>query len=187
MILLPFPRRVGPTAEPLFSPRRTWRRQRLRRDRFCRGPADLRRAAAGATPAGRIVATAGSDDDRSDTADTDVGDRATAHRCARSRGRRSARHAGRSRVVRVRRVADADEKSARGRPTACRSNPCQRYDSPARIVTLGSRIYEMASDIEGPSSSRKGGLVGMWARAMFARVQGRVAATISTARCFLCC
>jgi len=123
MILLPLPRRVGPTAEPLFSPRRTWRRRRLRRDRFFRGPANLPRAAAAATPAGRIVATVGNVDGRSDTADSDGEDRAMVRRCARSRGPRSARHADQPRAVRVRLVGDADGRSVRGQPTACRPDP----------------------------------------------------------------
>ncbi len=137
MILLPLPRRVGPTAEPLFSPRRTWRRRRLQTDRFCRGLADLPRAAGAEPPAARIVATVGSDGGRSGRADNDAAGRAMARPSARSRGRRSARHAGRSRGVHVRPGDDAAGRPVRGRPTACRSGPCQGYDAPARIVTLG--------------------------------------------------
>jgi hypothetical protein len=51
-----------------FSPRRTWRRRRLRTGRVCRDLADLPRAAANVTSAGRIVATVGTDDGRSDRA-----------------------------------------------------------------------------------------------------------------------
>jgi hypothetical protein len=83
MILLPFPRRVGPTAAPPFSPRQRWRRRTLRTDRSCRDRADLPQGAAVVPPSVRTVARVGSGDGTSGTEDSGAADHGTAPRCAR--------------------------------------------------------------------------------------------------------
>ena len=89
MILVPLPRRVGPIAAPLFSPRRRSRRRRLHSDRSCRGRGGPRRGVAAADRGGPSAARAGSDDGRFGTADSATAGRATARRCAGPTARRS--------------------------------------------------------------------------------------------------
>lgn len=77
MILLPLPRRVGPTAAPLFSPRRRSHRRRLPSGPVCRGRADRPRAVQVVGRVDRSVARVESADDTSDTADSVEANRAT--------------------------------------------------------------------------------------------------------------
>src|SRR5258708_349331 len=120
MILVPLPRRVGPTAAPLFSPRRTWRRRTLPRDRSCRGRADPPRVVAGADRVGRTVAIAESADGTFGTGDNAVAGRATERRCAAPRVRRSVPRAHRPTDARDHQAACEDGRSIRVPPIADR-------------------------------------------------------------------
>src|SRR5258708_1065835 len=98
MILLPFPRRGGPTAAPPFSPGRSWRRGRAPTDPVWWAVAGVRPARATGTSACRRAATAESADGRFDRADSGRADRAREHRCAKPKEFRSARLAHRARA-----------------------------------------------------------------------------------------
>ena len=126
MTLVPLPRRVGPIAAPLFSPRRRSRRRRLHSDRSCRGPGGPRRGVAAADRGGPSAARAGSDDGRFGTADSATAGRATARPCAGPTARRSSPPADRSTAGRAHRGDGADGRSVRARPIGRRSGPCRR-------------------------------------------------------------
>src|SRR5512146_1864684 len=68
-ILVPLPRRVGPTAKPLFSRWQTWRQQTPLPDSVCPPHADVLPADARLLPICRSGPTAGNGDDRFETED----------------------------------------------------------------------------------------------------------------------
>src|SRR6202049_2531244 len=96
MIFVPLPRRVGPTAKPLFSHWRTWHLQKLRRDSVVHVREGFGPAVSMPVPAYPCAPTAESGDDRSETVDTSQAVRGTEPRCPAPTVPRSARHAYRA-------------------------------------------------------------------------------------------
>jgi len=90
MILVPLPRRVGPTAKPLFSRSRRLHRRTPHPNSACPAHTDAAPEASAPPPASRCESTAGIGDGRSGTEGTSPADRATALRCPEPRTLRSA-------------------------------------------------------------------------------------------------
>jgi len=89
MILVPLPRRVGPTAKPPFWRLRRLHPRTLRPDSTCLAHASAAPAVSAPPPVCRFAPTAGICDGRSGRADTFPATRATAHLCPAPTAHRS--------------------------------------------------------------------------------------------------
>lgn len=123
MILVPLPRRVGPSAKPLFWRSRKWHQRTPLPGSVFLAHADAGQAASAPAPVCRCAPTAESDDGRSDREDTFPASPAIAPRFPAPRALRSKQHECHATAGRDYPHAEPDAAPAPPLPTVHRSVP----------------------------------------------------------------